>query len=119
MTTIDNNILLVKTSIFESVNRTLFTAVGVSLALLASTHEGGMEVVPKHNYDIILANITTNVIKENLPHLLPLLKPGGHLLMSGILDNQEDQIVSLTEDLKLTKIGYKHKENWIALHYQK
>jgi ribosomal protein L11 methyltransferase len=82
-------------------------------------HEGGMEVVPKHNYDIILANITTNVIKENLPHLLPLLKPGGHLLMSGILDNQEDQIVSLAEDLKLTKIGYKHKENWIALHYQK
>ena len=37
MTTIENNILLVKTSIFESVNRTLFTASGVSLALLAST----------------------------------------------------------------------------------
>lgn len=37
MTTIENNILLVKTSIFESVNRTLFTASSVSLALLAST----------------------------------------------------------------------------------
>ena len=37
MTTIENNILLVKTSIFESVNRTLFTSSSVSLALLAST----------------------------------------------------------------------------------
>lgn len=37
MTTIENNILLAKTSIFESVNRTLFTASGISFALLAST----------------------------------------------------------------------------------
>jgi len=37
MTSIENNILLSKTSIFESINRTLFTAAGVSLALLAST----------------------------------------------------------------------------------
>jgi hypothetical protein len=37
MTTIENSILLSKTSIFESVNRTLFTAAGVSFALLAST----------------------------------------------------------------------------------
>ena len=37
MTTIENNILLAKNSIFESVNRTLFTASGVSFALLAST----------------------------------------------------------------------------------
>jgi len=37
MTTIENNILLAKNSIYESVNRTLFTASGVSFALLAST----------------------------------------------------------------------------------
>jgi len=37
MTTIENDILLAKTAIFESVNRTLFTASGVSFALLAST----------------------------------------------------------------------------------
>lgn len=82
-------------------------------------HEGGIEVVPSQNYDIILANITTNVIQENLPHLLPLLKQGGHILMSGILDYQEDQILSLAKGLKLIKIGHKLKENWIGLHYQK
>ncbi len=38
MNKIDNNILLSKTSIYESVNRTIFTAVGVVLALLASTN---------------------------------------------------------------------------------
>ena len=45
MTTIENNILLVKTSIFESVNRTLFTAAGVSLALLASTQMLGVRPI--------------------------------------------------------------------------
>tara|TARA_B100000795_G_scaffold269298_1_gene258265 strand:- start:14874 stop:15236 length:363 start_codon:yes stop_codon:yes gene_type:complete len=34
---IDNDILLSKNTIFESVNRTVFTAVGISLTLLAST----------------------------------------------------------------------------------
>ena len=34
---IDNNTLLTKNTIFESVNRTVFTAVGISLTLLAST----------------------------------------------------------------------------------
>jgi len=38
MNKIENNILLSKTSIYESVNRTIFTAVGVVLALLASTN---------------------------------------------------------------------------------
>jgi len=34
---IDNSTLLAKNTIFESVNRTVFTAVGISLTLLAST----------------------------------------------------------------------------------
>lgn len=82
-------------------------------------HEGGIEVVPNQNYDIILANITTNVIKENLSGLLPLLKPGGHLLMSGILLDQEDQITSLANQANLTQIRRQERENWIGLHYQK
>ena len=44
MTTIENNILLAKTSIFESVNRTLFTASGVSFALLASISQTNLYV---------------------------------------------------------------------------
>mgnify|MGYP001053398955 CR=1 FL=1 len=38
MNKLENNILLSKTSVFESVNRTIFTAVGVVLGLLASTN---------------------------------------------------------------------------------
>lgn len=38
MILIDNSILLSKCSIYESINRTVFTITGVSLALLASSH---------------------------------------------------------------------------------
>jgi SNF family Na+-dependent transporter len=37
MNKLENNILLSKTSVFESVNRTIFTVVGVVLGLLVST----------------------------------------------------------------------------------
>ena len=37
MTIIENNILLSKNSIFESVNRTIFTVAGAAIGLLAST----------------------------------------------------------------------------------
>lgn len=37
MISIENNILLAKNSIFESVNRTIFTVAGATMGLLAST----------------------------------------------------------------------------------
>ena len=48
-------------------------------------------------YDLILANITLNVLRELWPRFRTLLKPGGVLLSSGLLSEQMAEAVSLLE----------------------
>lgn len=68
-------------------------------------------------FDVILANINKNVIIENLPTLSQLLNNGGQVLLSGLLKEDKDEILSIA-----TKIGLKFKKelirnNWIALQF--
>ena len=45
-------------------------------------------------FDVILANITINVLQQIWPKLPPLLKPDGVLLNSGILATQKDEAMT-------------------------
>ena len=47
---------------------------------------GGQEVIPKDEYDLILANITRNVLLETIPNLVTKMKPNAYLVLSGFLD---------------------------------
>jgi ribosomal protein L11 methyltransferase len=63
----------------------------------------------------VLANINKNVILENLAILAKQMSTGGVLLVSGILEDDIDEI--LTESRKLTlQLIYKiEKDNWLCL----
>src|SRR6187200_418258 len=68
-------------------------------------------------FDIILANINKNVIIENLGLLSRQLNKGGQVLLSGLLKEDKDEILSIA-----TKLGLKLKKelirnNWIALEF--
>ena len=70
-------------------------------------------------FDIILANINKNVIIENLDLLSRQLNKGGQVLLSGLLKEDKDEILSIA-----TKLGLKLKKelirnNWIALEFVK
>lgn len=54
---------------------------------------GGLEVVLDSGYDIILANINRNVILESLTTLYKKLKRSGVLLISGILQEDEELVL--------------------------
>lgn len=82
-------------------------------------YHGAIDVVPNLNYDIILANVTTNTIKENLDQLFSLLSSKGEILLSGILLSQEEEVKSLAQSLHLNFVNRKNQENWVALHYSK
>ena len=82
-------------------------------------HHGELAQVPVKKYEIILANVTANTIKENLGKLISLLKPKGDILLSGILLNQEEEIKTLAHSLDLILVNRKNQENWVALHYSK
>ena len=82
-------------------------------------HHGELAQVPVKKYEIILANVTTNTIKENFGKLISLLKDKGNIVLSGILLNQEEEIKTLAHSLDLILVNRKNQENWVALHYSK
>ncbi len=68
-------------------------------------------------FNIIIANINKNIILDNLAFLAEAIVPGGVVLLSGLLVEDEPEIESACAAL-----GWKHQEtrtrnNWIALHY--
>ncbi len=47
--------------------------------------EGSVELVEGRQFDVVIANILAGPLKEMAPALLPLVKPGGCLILSGFL----------------------------------
>jgi len=65
-------------------------------------------------FDIILVNINKNIILDNIHTLSEGLTPGGQLLLSGLLAEDEKEILAACFSL-----GLKHKQTierngWIA-----
>lgn len=68
-------------------------------------------------FDIIMANINKNVIIENLVLLTQRLKKGGQILLSGLLESDRDEILSIATKLNLTLQKELTRNNWIALKF--
>ena len=70
-------------------------------------------------FDIILANINKNVIIENLALLSEQLNNGGQILLSGLLKEDKDEILSIATELGLKFKKELIRNNWIALEFVK
>jgi ribosomal protein L11 methyltransferase len=68
-------------------------------------------------YDIILANINKNVILDNLAALVAILRPGGILLLSGLLEEDEADIRAAVGNFTLVAGRKTTKNNWISLRF--
>jgi ribosomal protein L11 methyltransferase len=78
---------------------------------------GALSAVQGSHFDGILANINRNVILDTLPTLSSLLKPGGWLLVSGILLQDEAAILEATRQNGLTEKAKTHKGNWLCMTF--
>lgn len=65
--------------------------------------------------DIILANITRNVIQENFPLFNKYLGDKGILLLSGLLSEDEEHIVSMASTYSFVLDKRLQRDNWISL----
>lgn len=94
----------------ENIDRNLCKAIKVQL-----------DVKPPASveYDIILANINKSVILEFLPSLHSILKKGGSLLLSGLLEEDKEDILSATLKINLQLVDSQSRKGWIALHITK
>ncbi len=69
------------------------------------------------SYDVVIANIIADVLRFIAPDLKRITKPGGTLILSGILDIKEALVLPSFE--ALTLIDKKQKDEWITLVYTK
>jgi len=68
-------------------------------------------------FDVVIANIIADVLKFIVHDLKRATKRGGILILSGILDKKEEQVVELYDDLEL--LERKQKDEWVTLIYKK
>jgi len=73
------------------------------------------EVPEQEKFDVILANINKNVILANLPLLYQRLKTNGILLLSGLLAEDEKDMLEAIDKLKLKFINKTVRSNWLSL----
>jgi ribosomal protein L11 methyltransferase len=93
-------------------------AVQAARANSAMNHVAARYTVPQElgsdDYDVVLANILANSLSILAPALVARLARGGHIVLSGILDRQAQQIITtyarLREDLSLSV--WRSEDGW-------
>ena len=71
---------------------------------------------PQHA-DIVMANILANILIELAPLISGLVKPGGKLVLSGILHDQAAKVISAYNECSFTAPA--QKEDWVRLQAQR
>lgn len=81
---------------------------------------GGMEVVDNHEqFDVILANINRNAILELLPSFVAHARPGAVLVLSGLLNTDEQKLREKFKNLPLSVDHMTREEEWICFRLTK
>jgi ribosomal protein L11 methyltransferase len=80
---------------------------------------GSTEVIPEgEKFDVILANINRNALIELIPELLKFLNDGGRILLSGLLEEDEEVMLNQPSLKKLTHVDTRRHDEWIALLFK-
>ena len=95
-----------------------FALNGVAKTITAITATGldDEEIKKRVPFDLIVANILANPLIELAPQMVPALKKGGSIVLSGILEEQHDRVVKAFEAAGAKYIKTLHHEGWVAIH---
>jgi ribosomal protein L11 methyltransferase len=66
-------------------------------------------------WQIIVANILAHILIELIPDLAVALAPGGHLILSGLIAEQEAAVITAATAHNLRLIDRRTEEDWVAL----
>lgn len=92
------------------VTRANAVANGVGGRLVASTNSLSTVADP---FDVVVANIGVRVLHEVAPELVERLRPGGLLVLAGLLDQQVDEIVAVCAGCD--EVERRREEGWTAV----
>jgi ribosomal protein L11 methyltransferase len=80
---------------------------------------GDASLLGDKKFDIILANITKNVLIEDLKKYVDVLQKNGFLFISGFFYEDMEELVALASTKGLAKTGHKQNKEWVAVKFQK
>ncbi len=78
---------------------------------------GDAQLLGEEKYDIILANITKNVLKEDMATYVKAMNNKGLIFISGFFAVDMQELTELAESLGLAKIAHKQKDEWAAVKF--
>jgi ribosomal protein L11 methyltransferase len=73
--------------------------------------------MPSGNYDVILANINRHVIVQQMEAMAAAMCENGVILLSGLLEDDENDVHELAARLNLSLTNKATQHNWICLMY--
>ena len=78
-------------------------------------NEDAPELAAQTKYDIVMANILANPLQVLAPALVNKMRPGGQIVLSGVLARQAEEVIT-TYSQWLTLSIWKESEGWVCLH---
>lgn len=70
-------------------------------------------------FDVIVANINKNVLKNHMEYYSKMLMTSGTLLLSGFFQSDSDELKNFAEKYNLSFIHAKDKDGWAMLKFKK
>ena len=73
--------------------------------------------MPEGTFDVVVANILSNPLKLLAPALLARVKPNGHLVLSGVLARQAQEVIDVYKenDPSVKLSVWKESEGWVCI----
>ena len=81
--------------------------------------EGDIRSVASRRYDLILANINRNILLRDMPAYAASLEAGGHLAMSGFLEQDIPSITDRAASLGLIGVATRTCDGWVAAEFER
>lgn len=79
---------------------------------------GGVEAVGGRSFDLVLANILARPLREMAPELARLVRPGGCMVLSGLLEMQADDVEAAYRNEGLPAARRVAEGEWTALVWE-
>jgi len=76
---------------------------------------GTVDCLRQVQFDIILANINRLEITRLLPDFVSLLKPDGKIIISGVLSQEEQNVLSVLNNLSFRALIIERMDEWLGL----
>lgn len=80
---------------------------------------GDISDIPQQEFELILANLTRNLLADHMQTLVEHLAVGGHLAVSGFYQIDESYITDIATQCGLSLRDVRSKEGWAAILFER